>query len=477
MALARLLWAEGAQVTVSDARPAEALRDEVTALQRSTVSNQPGAAGVPLRFSLGGNRPEDALARDVVFVSPGVPWSNPVVDAAREARIRLSSLTELFFARCRAPIIGVTGSSGKTTTTTLIGEILRRGGDDGLDGPVYVGGNIGTPLIEEVAAIPSEAHVVLELSSFQLEHLTVSPHIAVVTNLSPNHLDRHGSMEAYVEAKSHILRHQTAADWAILNADDPLTPYLSTLCPGQVLSFSLHGAGPFQRVSDGRGAYYDGERLLLALDGVPRPLCGAGELRVPGRHNVANALAAALVGAREQVAASTIAAALRAFRGVPHRLELVGVVDGVRWYNDSIATAPERTLAALDVFAGTPIVLIAGGRDKHLPWQELAARIVRDCRALVLVGEATGLIADHVVAAWRAGQAAGTACSLEGESKIIRCTSLEQAVERAAARARRGDVALLSPGCASYDMFKDFEERGTRFRRLVEGLHVHGNTQ
>ncbi|GAC1430916.1 MAG: UDP-N-acetylmuramoyl-L-alanine--D-glutamate ligase [Chloroflexota bacterium] len=466
MALARLLIAEGARVTVADARPAAALREQIEELSRAAAAHPAGSARV-----VGGSVPvEEARDSTIVFASPGVPPTTAALQAARAAGIPVSSLTAMFFARCRAPIVAITGSSGKTTTTTLAGAMLRRGSL-----PVFVGGNIGTPLIEEVAAIPAAARVVLELSSFQLENLRVSPHGAVVTNLTPNHLDRHGTMEAYVAAKSHIRRYQQPGDWAVLNADDPYTPYLRDLGQGDVVTFSLQGPEPVQRLSGGRGAYLHEGMLVMAPQGQPQVLCRAAEMGVPGRHNVANALAAALVATREGIAVAAIVEVLRSFRGVPHRLELVRESGGVRWYNDSIATAPERTLAALDVFAGTPVVLLAGGRDKHLPWEELAARMVRDCRAVLVFGEAAGLIRSHVLAAWQAAIAAGQAHRLSGPDAVEDCGTLDEAVERAARRARAGDVVLLSPGGTSYDMFKDFEERGARFRQLVEGLHVHSN--
>ena len=458
MALARLCLREGATVTVSDAWPAEALRQEVDELTGIAGMGQPAR----LRLALGANRPQDILDASIVFASPGVPLDSPLLEAARSAAIPISSLTELFFTRCQAPIVGITGSSGKTTTTTLIGLMLRRG-----QRPIYVGGNIGTTLIEDVASIPPEARVVLELSSFQLEELRRSPSVAVVTNITPNHLDRHGTMEAYIEAKSHILRYQTAGDWLALNADDPATPYLRSLSTARPLAFSLRGPAAVSSSGAELGAYLDGERLTLLINGCPQVICRADQMGVPGLHNVANALAAAAVAANEGIPVDQIAAVLRAFQGVPHRLELVRDSGGVRWYNDSIATTPERTLAALSVFPEQPIVLLAGGRDKHLPWEALADRIVGQCRALVVFGEAADLIIGHVQAARRRALAAGQHGLLVSDEAITRCASLEEAVLVAARWARPGDVALLSPGGTSYDMFKDFEERGARFRDLV----------
>ncbi len=452
LAVTRVLVREGARVTVSDARDERALAQNIAALD--------GLGGFPVRYALGSNSPDTALDCDLLVLSPGVDKRAPLAQEALRRGIPITSETELFMARCPAPIIGITGSSGKTTTTTLIGEMLRR---DAVS-PVYVGGNIGRPLLERLDEMTPDARVVLELSSFQLEWLTVSPAVAVVTNLTPNHLDRHETMESYAAAKSNIVAHQGPAGTAILNADDPLVAAFADLTPGRVLYFSL--VSPVEN-----GAYLasDGETLLLACDGRTSVLCRASELHVPGRHTIANVLAAASVATLYGVAPEAIAATARAFDGVPHRLQRIGTVAGVTFYDDSIATTPERTRAALAAIPD-PVVLILGGHDKMLPWEELARDAVRRCRGVVLIGEAAGLIRRHVEAALQeeSDKRQGAAgAPLLRSAAVVDTVSMTAAVERALDLARPGDAVVLAPGCASYDMYRDFEERGDLFARAV----------
>jgi UDP-N-acetylmuramoylalanine--D-glutamate ligase len=434
--LVRYLAAAGADVGAADRRTAAELGAALEALR-----------DLPVAYSLGGHPAELAHGRDVVYLSPGVPPELPLVVAARAQGIPISSATELFLARCPAPIVGITGSSGKTTTTALTGEVFRQAGRR-----VFVGGNIGVPMLGRLAEIGPDAWVVLELSSFQLEPLRASPHIAAITNITPNHLDRHPSMEAYAAAKFQITTHQRPADWAILNADDPI----GRAAPGagQRLVFSLRG--PVE------GAFLADDWLTVCRDGLAMRVAPRAELRLRGQHNVANALCATAVAHAAGLPSEAIRAALAEFTGVPHRLEPVAEIGGVRYYNDSIATSPERTIAALESFH-EPIVLLAGGRDKHLPWDRWAAVASRRVRHLVLIGEA----ADLIDAAARAHGAAAVPRHQAG--------TLDAAVSQARDLARPGDVVLLSPGCASYDQFRDFEERGERFREAVRRLHVGGD--
>ncbi|HVA23932.1 MAG TPA: UDP-N-acetylmuramoyl-L-alanine--D-glutamate ligase, partial [Chloroflexota bacterium] len=328
---------------------------------------------------------------------------------------------------------------------TLIGKMLEQGSKH-----VWVGGNIGRPLINEMDEMTVDDLVVLELSSFQLNHLKQSPRVAVVTNITPNHLDWHNdSMREYIDAKANIVTHQSPRGAAILNANDRESNALAFRTSAHVLRFN------------GKDAFLKDGRLLLRGHDSEYEICRTGELQVPGRHNVDNVLAAGLTAFVSGISPQAIRDVAIHFQGVQHRLQPVRELDGVAYYNDSIGTAPERTLAALAVF-DRPIVLIAGGRDKHLPLERLADEAARKVKAVVLLGEAAGLLED----AFRAGRERNKA----NQPAIVRACDLTEAVSAARRAAEPGDVVLLSPACTSYDMFKDFEERGREFVRLVEEL-------
>jgi UDP-N-acetylmuramoylalanine--D-glutamate ligase len=444
ISLAHYFAERGATVTVTDSAPAEMLRGRTDKL-----------AGSSVRLFLGGDYPELVGDADRFFVSPGVPESSPVYLAARERGMRIESMTTLFFELCPAPIVGVTGSSGKTTTTSLIGHILATAERD-----VVVGGNIGDPMLDLLPKIQKQTTVVLELSSFQLDLLRTSPHIAVVTNISPNHLDRHGSMDAYIAAKRHILEHQNEDDFAVLNAQGAEVRQLAMATPARKRWFSTsiprEGAGLMaQQVCICRAGSMQAERI---------PVLSLADIPLVGSHNVENVIAAVATTDILDVPPAVMGEAIRTFKPPPHRLQIVGRKNGVTYIDDSIATSPARAVVALQAFS-QPIVLIAGGRDKHLPWNEFAYWAASDVRALILIGEATSLIEDAVSAA------------LERTSElkpgmIRRCDSLEAAVAEASRLARPGDIVLLSPGCTSYDMFSNFEERGDAFSRAVEALYA-----
>ncbi|HEY1297393.1 MAG TPA: UDP-N-acetylmuramoyl-L-alanine--D-glutamate ligase [Chloroflexota bacterium] len=427
--LTRFLTAHGAAVTVTDTKPLEALADSIAQLDGATVA-----------YHLGGHQLEDVDAADVVYASPGVPPENELLIRASERGIRQSSLVELFFALCPAPILGVTGSAGKSTTTSLLGEMFSAAGRD-----VFVGGNIGRPLLGKLAEMTDRSWVVMELSSFQLEPLQVSPHIALVTNVTPNHLDRHPSMEAYWRAKGQILAHQVTGDWAVLNADDEWSQRYTPR--GRSLRFSLRG--PVE------GAYLSEESVVL----LGEPVIKTNEIPLRGRHNVANVLAAVAAAHTAGIEREAMRQAIRRFQGVAHRLQTVAQRRGVTWVDDSIATAPERSIAALRAYH-EPLVLIAGGRDKHLPMDEWAALIVDRVRHVVLLGEMSDLVAEAIVRAKPTYTA------------TTRARSMDEAVAQADRVAQNGDVVLLSPGGTSYDMYRDFEERGRDFRRAVEALEA-----
>lgn len=434
VSLVRFLAAIGAEVTANDRAPAPALEKTVASLQ-----------GLPVRFVLGDHPLETFLGSDVLFVSPGVPQELPPLAEARRRGVPISSETQLFFELCRGRIVGITGSSGKTTTTALIGEMLRQGGL-----PVRVGGNIGVPLLEQVDEIGPEEWVVLEMSSFQLETLPYSPQVAAILNITPNHLDRHPDMESYAAAKANIIRHQRPEDWAVLNADDRITSGLQAV--GRPLWFSIGRAV--------EGCYLEEGSVVLRRGASVEMVCPVGEVRLRGRHNLYNVVAATALASAAGVPGEAMRAAIGSFTGVPHRLEPVGEVAGVAFYNDSIATAPERAMASLRSF-DEPIVLIAGGRDKHLPMEEWGEMIRRRVKAVVLMGEAADLIERAI------GEAAGMVTP-----PIQHARSMEEAVALAHAAAVPGDVVLLAPGCTSFDMYRDFEERGQRFREAVGALQA-----
>ncbi len=470
-ALACFLAERGARVTVTDMKPAEALADSLATL-----------AGLPVTYALGGHPLELLDTAEILYVSPGVPLEIPLLAEARQRGLPLSSETRLLTRLCPAPIVGITGSSGKTTTTAVAGRMLEEAGCK-----TWVGGNIGFPLIGHLEEIAATDLVVMELSSFQLEFFGPwaelpkgqrdnalfaaegwSPPVAAVLNVTPNHLDRHFTMEAYIAAKARILARQRPGDVAVMNLDDPVTRELaqgSERAGQRVLWFSLE-----QEVQE--GAFLHGEDLVLRLAGQQAVLCHRGDLRLLGSHNLANLLAAsaltmgtlAAVRGETELGDQPIDALRHAavtFEGVEHRLELVREDRQVRWYNDSIATAPERTVAALRSFE-EPIVLLVGGRDKHLPWQEMAALTWRKVRHLILFGECARLVEQAMVET-KAG------AGLQ-QTEIHHADTLARAVSLAAGLARPGDVVLLSPGGTSFDAYGDFVERGDHFRALVRDL-------
>jgi len=438
-ALARFLAERGARVTVSDLKSEEELRGNIAKLK-----------GFPIRFVLGGHPGEVLNQADALFLSPGVPLEAPVVAEAKRRGIPISSETRLFTQLCPAPIIGITGSSGKTTTVSLVGQILRASGFR-----TWVGGNIGRPLIGHLEEIEPSDKVVMELSSFQLEIMEWSPPIAAILNITPNHLDRHLSMEAYTEAKLNILRFQRPGNVAILGHD--LISNIQYPIPNlqsRFLTFSLN-----EEVE--QGTFLRDGKIILKLGDMEQRICSADEIKLLGRHNLENVLAACTIAAVAGASWQAMADVATTFGGVEHRLELVREMGGVRYYNDSIATSPERTVAALRSF-DLPIVLLAGGRDKHLPWDEMARLTLQKARLLILFGEAAPIIEKAI-------QVSSLGFRVSRDF-IRRCQTLDEAVTVATREAEPGDVVLLAPGGTSFDAFRDFVERGERFRELVKAL-------
>ncbi|MGD0114662.1 MAG: UDP-N-acetylmuramoyl-L-alanine--D-glutamate ligase [Dehalococcoidia bacterium] len=434
--LARYLVGKGATVTISDARPAERLSQRLRELD-----------GLPVHLSLGKNDPADTIAADHVFVSQGVPMDIPAVSTARARGIPLDSMMRLFLELCPGPVVGITGSSGKSTTTSLVGAMFAAAGKQHV-----VGGNIGVGLLALLDELTPETWVLLEISHTQLELTTKSPHVACVLNITPNHLDRY-SWESYVDLKRNILRYQSADDIAVLGYDNAVSRALASETRGKVVFFS-DGAdlpGPAALVIDEAVVWRDGESEKQVMP--------VAEIPLRGRHNVANVLAATAMASACGIGVEAIAAAVREFKAVPHRLEYVATIDGVAYYNDSIATTPERTLAGMRSFS-EPLVLLLGGREKKLPLHEMASEACERCRAIVVFGEARETL---VAAALAANDAVGS----KKRPAIMDVESLADAVLAARAAARPGDVVLLSPACTSFDAYDNFEERGEHFRRLV----------
>ena len=438
LALARWLSRHGANVTLNDSRREEDL-----------VSAKKSLSDVNVTWAVGGHPLELLDTTEVLCISGGVPLTLPIVEEALKRGIPLSNDSQIFMEVVPCKTVGITGSAGKTTTTTLVGIMAKLAKGD----HAFIGGNIGDPLINYVDNMNADDLAVLELSSFQLDQMNISPNIAAVLNITPNHLDRHGTMEAYTNAKARILEFQSANDTAILGRDDKGAWGLKNRVKGNLLSFSL------QDLEEGLNGTYLHDGLLSLRDGFAYiPLLMREKVQLRGDHNIANVLAAFAIGHAAGFKLDDMLEAVEEFRGVPHRLEWVRELNGVRWYNDSIATAPERAVAAVHAFS-EPIVLMLGGRDKNLPWGELAKLIHERVDHVVLFGEAGEMIQNAI-----------TAYSGVGSVDVHRATTLKEAVTLAAEVASAGDVVLLSPGGTSFDEFKDFAERGEAFRKWVSEL-------
>ncbi len=396
-----------------------------------------------LEAALGPDYLDHLEGADVIFRTPGLRPDVPQIARAVEAGAVLTSEMEAFLSLCPCRIIAVTGSDGKTTTTTIIAGMLKAAGYR-----TFVGGNIGNPLLCRVDEIRPDDMVVLELSSFQLLTMKQSPSIAVITNLAPNHLDVHKDMEEYVAAKRNIFAYQDACDKLVLNADNEITAGFAREARGQVTLFSRKK--PLEQ-----GVYLKDGMVMYC----GRPVLHQEDIRLPGLHNLENYMAAIAV-VEELVPDEVIRDFARTFNGVEHRIELVRELDGVRWYNDSIASSPSRTIAGLRSFQDK-VILIAGGYDKHIPYDELGPEVVKSVKTLLLTGDTAEKIKAAVLAA--PGYEPGA-------PGIVDCADLREAVERARALAEPGDVVILSPASASFDRFKNFMERGNAFKDLVNAL-------
>jgi UDP-N-acetylmuramoylalanine--D-glutamate ligase len=421
VASAKLLLREGAQVRATDLKPLADLPEAV-------------ALGIPFAQQ----SPEEFEGCDLIVLSPDVPTDLAPLEAARKRGVKVIGEVELAAPMLKGTTIGVTGSNGKTTTTSLIGHILREAGV-----PVQVGGNIGVPVTAMIDSSRDDGWNVLELSSFQLETIeTFRAHIALALNVTQNHLDRHHTFENYTAAKRRIVETQQAGDFAVLNADDPVC-----------VEFAKHTVASIEWFSGSRkvspGAHLCGDKLVL--DG--KLLMTAGEIPIRGRHNVENVLAASVAAARAGVSHESIAAAVRTFRAVEHRLEFVRRLNGVDYYNDSKATSVDATLKAIDAFPGG-LWVILGGKDKGLDYSALRAPLMAKAKAVLLIGAAAGKIAQQIA----------------GSASLVEARTLEGAIAHARANATSGDTVLLAPACASFDQFTSFEHRGETFKKLVGGL-------
>ncbi len=422
--LVKLLLEFGCQVVGCDRTPREKLDAEVLELENLGCTLSVGDGYL------------DTVEADVLFRTPGMHPGHPAIEALRSRGAQVTSEMEVFFAVCPCQLIAVTGSDGKTTTTTLISEMLKAAGKT-----VWLGGNIGTPLLPMVRQMRETDYAVVELSSFQLMDMTRSPSRALITNLAPNHLDVHKDMGEYVDAKKNIYRYQKETDLLVLNADNAITASLRG--NGVTKFFSRRGEG-YVCIKD--GTIYRGEQAVLSV----------ADILLPGVHNIENYMAA-IAMVEGLVEDETVRQVAKTFGGVEHRIELVRIKDGVRFYNDSIASSPSRTIAGLRSF-GDKVILIAGGYDKHIPYDVLGPEICAHVKKLFL-GGATGPLIQKAV----------EDCGME-QPEIVDCGNFEAAVRAAAAAAEEGDVVLMSPASAAFDQFKNFMVRGEFYKKLIREL-------
>jgi len=433
LAVSRFLVKKGACAVLTDAGNPALPEGELDKL---------AAEGVKL--ALGGYPEVNQGSFDLVVMSPGVPLTIEPVRDALNIGIPVTGELELASRFTRAPIVAVTGTNGKTTTTTLIGTIFKNAGKN-----TMVGGNIGLPLVTEVDRYGPGDVIVAEVSSFQLETTSAfKPKVGIILNVTPDHLDRHGNMENYIAAKARIFANQGPGDFTVLNYDDPLTAALRWKSRGRIIFFSR-----LKELED--GIYIQKGRITAKLDGSSEIICETVELGMPGAHNLENALAAVAAAKAMGIENACIASTLREFKGVSHRLEFVAEINGVRYINDSKGTNPDASIKALEAY-DEPVVLIAGGKNKGSDFREFAEKVKERVRVLVVLGQSAGLIAH--------------AAKVVGFENILYADGFKEAVCLARQAARPGEVVLLSPACASWDMFKSYEERGELFKEIVLGF-------
>ena len=435
--LIRLFGKYGARMLACDKRKREALGEN------AVLAEEAGA-----ELHLGETYLKD-LHADILFRTPGMRYYMDELTAARESGTAVTSEMEVFFDLCPCKTIAVTGSDGKTTTTTIIAEMLKAQGYT-----VHLGGNIGRPLLPDIEQIQPEDIAVVELSSFQLISMRRSPDIAVVTNLAPNHLDIHKDMQEYIDAKKNIVLHQNAFGKAVLNLDNDIANSFKAETRGQVGQFSRQ-----QKVHNGAYLSEDGQ-IIMSDYGKETVIMAAKDIKIPGVHNIENYLAA-ITAVWGLVSIETIRQVATTFNGVEHRAELVRELDGVKYYNDAIGTSPTRTIKGTLSLYDRKIILIAGGYDKHLSYDEMGAVVPDKVKVLILFGAT----ADKIEAATKAAPAYH-----DGNPLILRVQNMEEAVQAARSHAVSGDIVSMSPASASFDMYKNFAEKGLHFKRLVNEL-------
>ena len=435
--LLEYFYKNNATVTIFDKKTLDKLDEQVIKLIEK----------YNIDYSLGENYLSKLKGFDIIYRSPSCRTDVLELIEEKKRGAIVTSEIEMLLKLCPGTVIGITGSDGKTTTTSLIYAIIKEKGYD-----CYLGGNIGIPLFTKLNEMTPDSIVVLELSSFQLMDMEISPNISVVTNISPNHLDIHKSYEEYIDCKKNIFTHQAEDGILVLNADNEITNKMKSEANGKVIMFSSK-----QKLDD--GVIYDNNTIKFCEDGLRRHLIDVKNIKLRGVHNYEN-ICAAIAATSSLVDFDTQIKAVTNFNGVEHRLEYIRTINDVKWYNDSIGTSPSRTIAGLNSF-DEKIVLIAGGYDKHLDYTPIAKPIVDNVSALVLVGATTEKIAEAVTNELKAQKK---------EMPIVKCTTLEETISVAKKLAKPGEVVLFSPASASFDMFKNFAERGDIFKKLVNNI-------
>ncbi len=434
--LANLFLKYGAKIIACDSRSREDIGENAKHLEN-----------IGVKLKLGKDYLKD-LNADIVFRTPGIKFYTPELNYLRDKGTIVTSEMEVFFDLCPCKIFAITGSDGKTTTTTIISEILKQSGKT-----VHLGGNIGNPLLQNIENIKDDDIAVIELSSFQLISMRKSPDIAVITNLAPNHLDMHKDMTEYIDAKKNILLHQNAFSRTVLNLDNEITKGFSDFVRGEKLFFS-------RNKKNINGAWLNNNKIIMSYKGKNYEIMDIHDIKIPGNHNIENYLAA-ISAVWEFVKIEDIVNVAKSFNGVEHRAEFVREVNGIKFYNDSIASSPTRTASGTLSLYDKKIIMIAGGYDKKIPFDELGPVIVNKVKTLILMGDTADKIETAVKRA--------SAYKL-GNPNIIKVNSMEEAVQKSFQIAENGDIVSLSPACASFDMYKNFAARGNHFKKLVNNL-------